>query len=140
MNEHLGMNNFDSEFATELDSAEPNRGADRDSMLLKAVLKFPTSGEEGEVRIRNLSAGGLMAEVSAAAVRGEKVEINLRTIGWIRGTIAWISEGRMGIAFDHPIDPKSARNPIGQNNDSIAPYLQKLAKQQVTDKSKLRRI
>ncbi len=136
MNEPLGMNDFDSEF----DSAEPNRGADRDSMFLKAILKFPASGEEGEVRIRNLSAGGLMAEATTSTARGDKVEINLRTIGWIRGTIAWIAEGRMGIAFDHAIDPKSARNPVGQNNESIAPYLQKLAKQQVPDKNKLRRI
>jgi PilZ domain len=136
MNEPLGMN----EFASEFDNAGPNRGTDRDSMFLKAVLKFPTSGEEGEVRIRNLSAGGLMAEASTLAARGDKVEINLRTIGWIRGSIAWITEGRMGIAFDHPIDPKSARNPVGQNNETIAPYLQKLGKQQLTDKTKLRRI
>ena len=58
------------------------RGLDRDSLLLKAILRFPRTKEEGEVRIRNLSAGGLMAEAPLRIARGEIVEIHLRSIGW----------------------------------------------------------
>jgi hypothetical protein len=123
-------------------AAEANRNEDRDSLFLKAILRFPTSDVEGEVRIRNLSAGGLMAEAPVRVARGEKVEINLRTIGWISGSVAWVTEGRLGIAFDYPIDPKAARNSVGNNNVELPHYLQKLDQvvTKATDPSKLRRI
>ncbi|MBL0925707.1 MAG: PilZ domain-containing protein [Sphingomonadaceae bacterium] len=114
------------------------RGMDRDSLLLKAVLRFPNAGEEREVRIRNLSAGGLMAEVPVRVVRGEPVEINLRSIGWISGHVAWVTEGRLGIAFDHPINPKDARKPVGTVELEIPPYLKKLNNPAAP--SKLRRL
>jgi hypothetical protein len=135
MNEAFGNKAVDS-------AAEVQRNEDRDSLFLKAVLRFPTSDVEGEVRIRNLSAGGLMAEAPVRVARGEKVEINLRSIGWISGSVAWVTEGRLGIAFDHPIDPKSARNSVGSNNVELPFYLQKLdqAATKATDPSKLRRI
>jgi len=102
------------------------RGLDRDSLLLKAVLRFPRTKDEGEVRIRNLSAGGLMAEAPLRVARGEAVEIHLRSIGWISGHVAWVTEGRLGIAFDHPINPKDARKPVGTTEHEIPTYLKKL--------------
>jgi len=102
------------------------RGLDRDSLLLKAVLRFPRTKDEGEVRIRNLSAGGLMAEAPLRVARGEAVEIRLRSIGWISGHVAWVTEGRLGIAFDHPINPKDARNPLGTTEHEVPTYLKKL--------------
>jgi hypothetical protein len=110
------------------------RGMDRDSLLLKAILRFPGAGEEREVRIRNLSAGGLMAEVPIRVVRGEPVEINLRSIGWISGHVAWITEGRLGIAFDHPINPKDARKPVGTAELEMPNYLKKLNNPAVPNK------
>lgn len=102
------------------------RGLDRDSLLLKAILRFPRTKDEGEVRIRNLSAGGLMAEAPLRVSRGELVEIHLRSIGWISGHVAWVTEGRLGIAFDHPINPKDARKPVGTSEHEIPNYLKKL--------------
>lgn len=102
------------------------RGTNRDSLLLSATLRFPRSKDEREVRIRNLSAGGLMAEVPVRVARGEPVEIHLRSIGWISGHVAWITEGRLGIAFDHPIEPKAARKPVGSGEMELPPYLKKL--------------
>jgi hypothetical protein len=135
MNEALGNMAADS-------AAEAKRNEDRDSLFLKAVLRFPSSDIEGEVRIRNLSAGGLMAEAPVRVARGEKVEINLRSIGWITGNVAWVTEGRLGIAFDHPVDPKAARNSVGGSNVELPRYLQKLdqAATKAIDPSKLRRI
>lgn len=115
------------------------RGMDRDSLLLKAVLRFPASQDEREVRIRNLSAGGLMAEVPVPVSRGEAVEVNLRSIGWITGHIAWVTEGRIGIAFDHPINPKDARKPVGATESELPNYLKKL-NTPVISPSKLRRV
>jgi PilZ domain len=114
------------------------RGLDRDSLLLKAVLRFPRTKDEGEVRIRNLSAGGLMAEAPLRIARGEIVEIHLRSIGWISGHVAWVTEGRLGIAFDHPINPKDARKPVSTNEHEIPNYLKKLNNPAAP--SKLRRL
>lgn len=102
------------------------RGMNRDSLLLKAILRFPNGTDERVVRIRNLSAGGLMAEVPIKVSRGERVEINLNSIGWVTGHIAWVTDGRVGIAFDHPINPKDARKPVGVSKLEIPPYLKKL--------------
>lgn len=115
------------------------RGMDRDSLLLKATLRFPVSKDEREVRIRNLSAGGLMAEVPVQVSRGEPVEINMRSIGWITGHIAWVTEGRIGIAFDHPINPKDARKPVGASELELPSYLKKL-NTATAPSSKLRRV
>lgn len=109
-----------------IDNSAAKRGANRDSLLLKAVLRFPSTKHEGEVRIRNLSAGGLMAETPERVSRGEPVEIHLRSIGWITGHVAWATEGRLGIAFDSPIDPKDARKPVGVTEQELPPYLRKL--------------
>lgn len=108
------------------DTASAKRGMDRDSLFLKAILRFGGSAIEHEVRIRNLSAGGLMAEAPLQVARGERVEINLRTIGWITGNVAWVTEGRVGIAFDHTINPMDARKPVGNSESDLAPYLKKL--------------
>lgn len=116
------------------------RSQDRDSLFLKATLRFASTQEEGEVRIRNLSAGGLMAEAAVQVPRGEKVELKLRNIGWIRGTVAWVAEGRIGIAFEHPIDPKLARKPVGNVQPDLPHYLNKLNKKQERSKRNLRRI
>ncbi len=102
------------------------RGMDRDSLFLKAVLRFPNTKDEHEVRIRNVSAGGLMAEIPTNAPRGERVEIKLHSIGWVSGHIAWVTDGRMGIAFDRPINPKDARKPANAGVRELPLYLQKL--------------
>lgn len=119
--------------------AAVKRSMDRDSLLLKAVLRFPVAQDEREVRIRNLSAGGLMAEVPIQVSRGEAVEVHLRSIGWITGHIAWVTEGRIGIAFDHPINPKDARKPVGATESELPNYLKKL-NVPIVPPSKLRRV
>ena len=123
----------------ESSAADAKRGDGRDSMLLKAILRFQTSRED-EVRIRNLSAGGLMAEAPIPVARGEKVEVNLRNIGWISGSVAWVSEGRLGIAFDHPIDPAEARKPVNNSDNDLPRYLQKLNQMTAPKPTSLRRV
>ena len=86
--------------------ADVKRGQNRDSLFVKAVLRFPVSGDEREVRVRNISSGGLMAEAPLRTPRGDPIEVHLRNIGWVSGKVAWVAESRFGIAFDYPIDPK----------------------------------
>ncbi len=121
-------------------SGVAKREIDRDSLFLKADLRFTSSNAQGEVRIRNLSAGGLMAEAPVQVARGEKVELNLRNVGWISGVVAWVAEGRIGIAFDHPIDPKAVRKPIGQSESDVPYYLKRIDIQQEKSRRNLRRV
>jgi hypothetical protein len=88
------------------------RAQDRDSLLLTATLRRVGRGDPVPVRIRNLSAGGLMAEHGPVLPVGAEVEIDLRGVGLVRGTVAWSTEGRIGVAFVEEIDPKAARKPV----------------------------
>ena len=88
-----------------------HRQLSRDSLFLMAELRVP--GQEGlaRVKVRNLSAGGMMAEGAVRAVRGTLIEVNIRNVGWVEGAIAWVQDDRCGIAFSEDIDPMIARAP-----------------------------
>ncbi|GAA4763002.1 hypothetical protein GCM10023219_04080 [Stakelama sediminis] len=92
----------------------------RDSLFLSATFRCDDLKQRGgdsggaQVRVRNLSAGGVMVELGRALDRGTAVEIDIRGIGWVSGTVAWSTDGRIGIAFAREIDPRKARKPVGQ--------------------------
>lgn len=85
------------------------RQVDRDSLFLLAQLRVDGQDQMYRVKVRNLSAGGMMAEGDAQVLRGALVEIELRNIGWVEGTVAWKQGNRFGIAFVDEIDPRVAR-------------------------------
>ena len=89
-----------------------HRQLSRDSLFVMAELRVPGQDALARVKVRNLSAGGMMAEGAVRAVRGTLVEVNLRNIGWVEGAIAWVQGDRCGIAFSDDIDPMIARAPI----------------------------
>jgi hypothetical protein len=89
------------------------RQIERDSLLLLAQARVDGAGGEYSVKVRNLSAGGMMAEGKAPVARGSLVSVALRNIGWVDGTVAWKQDDRFGIAFVEEIDPKLARAPVG---------------------------
>ncbi|WP_226018146.1 PilZ domain-containing protein [Novosphingobium sp. FKTRR1] len=98
-----------------------HRQLGRDSLFLTADLRLFGSGGEHKVRVRNLSAGGMMAEGNVKVSRGTVIEVNLRNIGWVDGTVAWIQDNRFGIAFAEPIDPKLVRAPASTQPDAVVP-------------------
>lgn len=105
---------YSDEF-TGVDSASSSgagRDGGRDSLLLAASLKLASMAVPVTVRVRNLSSGGLMVEFAGRAEIGDAAEVDVRGIGPVTGRVAWIAEGRMGIAFDQEIDPKKARKPV----------------------------
>lgn len=95
------------------DTGEGARKVDRDSLFMTGHLHLEGGGAPIDVRIRNLSAGGLMAEPNAAVTNGQRVSIELRNLGLVPGRIAWANDRQFGIAFDQPIDPKIVRRPVG---------------------------
>lgn len=84
----------------------------RDSLFVMADLRVDGLEGEHRIRVRNLSAGGLMAESELDVQRGQLVWTNVRGIGWVEGSVAWVQDSRFGIAFLKEIDPRIARAPI----------------------------
>lgn len=88
---------------------EKNRIQSRDSLFLLAEVSVAGVIDKEKVRVRNLSAGGMMADGDFGLQRGAAVQINLRNIGEVTGQIAWTGNGKFGIAFDSIIDPQKVR-------------------------------
>lgn len=88
------------------------RRDERDSLFVFAKLKHEDQSGEGQmVRVRNVSSGGLMADAPDDFRQSARVEVTLEGVGMVRGSVAWAESGRIGVAFDHPIDKTLARKP-----------------------------
>ena len=87
------------------------RAETRDSLFLLAAL-CRAGQADVPVKVRNLSNGGMMVEGNGLFLRGEAIEADLRGVGRVPGKVAWTASGRIGIAFDAPIDAKLARKPV----------------------------
>ncbi|TVV71056.1 PilZ domain-containing protein [Sphingomonas solaris] len=93
-------------------AARSRRAAPRDSLLLHATLQRVGDEAPLTIRVRNLSPGGMMAEVGTPFEPGDRIAIDLRGVGPLEGTVAWREIGRVGISFDREIDPHAARKAV----------------------------
>ncbi len=84
----------------------------RDSLFVMADLRLDGSEETLRIKMRNLSAGGMMGEGNVRVTHGTVVWVEIRNIGWVEGSIAWVQDKRFGVAFREEIDPKLARPPL----------------------------
>jgi hypothetical protein len=99
---------------------ESQRRDPRDSLFVLARIKVEGDAGEGtSVRVRNVSSGGLMADVPDDYRPGMRVEIALEGIGEVAGSVAWAEAGRIGVAFDHPVDKSRARKPKASKPDEL---------------------
>ena len=80
-------------------SSVDTRQIPRDSLFLMASLRLDGDEQQYRVKVRNLSAGGMMAEGQIRMARGSLVSVDLRNIGWVKGSVAWVQDNRFGIAF-----------------------------------------
>jgi len=87
------------------------RQVNRDSLFLLAQVRVDGQDAVTRVKVRNLSAGGMMAEGDSKVVRGSLVAVELRNVGWVEGSVAWKQGDRFGIAFVDEIDPAVVRAP-----------------------------
>lgn len=86
-----------------------HRQVGRDSLFLMADVRIEGQAGDHRVKVRNLSAHGMMAECTVRVTPGAGVEVNLRNVGWVPGRVAWIQDNRFGIAFLEEIDPRLVR-------------------------------
>jgi len=99
------------------DDEQGQRQEKRDSLYLNAEVAIDGRASFA-TRVRNLSAGGMMIDVTCDQVPGTPLVAEIRGIGEIGGRIAWSSPGRAGVAFNEEINPRLARksNAAGQRD------------------------
>lgn len=88
------------------------RTVSRDSLFLLAYVKVEQDDDVHKIRVRNLSDGGMMGEGDIRVQRGNRLTIEMRNVGKIAGSVAWVQDDRFGVAFDEEIDSRRARQPL----------------------------
>jgi hypothetical protein len=78
------------------------RGDERVSAMLR-IGKLMNGGGDQLIRIKNLSAGGLMGIVNRAPEIGEQVSVELSSQR-IPSSVVWIREDVVGLKFDQDVD------------------------------------
>lgn len=89
-----------------LSTAVPRPPERRNEERVAAILrdaKLSSSLGEQLVRIRNVSAGGLMCDIAGPPPVGEQVVLELSSQK-IPGSVVWIREGMMGVKFEQNLD------------------------------------
>ncbi len=100
-----------------MDGSESRQVA-RDSLFVMAEMRIDGSGNVYRIKVRNLSAGGMMGEGSVRVSSDATVWVNVRHSDWIEGTVAWVHENRFGVAFREEIDPGFVRTPVAADSGS----------------------
>mgnify|MGYP002778315777 CR=1 FL=1 len=93
------------------------RGEARDSLFLMADVRAAGWPEAVRVKVRNLSAGGLLAESPHQVAVGTVLTVQLPNLSSLPARCVWSGENRFGIAFDHDIDPQAVRRKVGSRTD-----------------------
>jgi hypothetical protein len=96
---------FDSTtFSLTTDVPRPvERRTDERVVPLLRVAKLVTDVGERLARVRNISAGGVLAEVADCPQVGTHLLLELSSQK-IPSTVIWIREGLVGLKFDHAVD------------------------------------
>jgi len=79
------------------------RTDERVSAMLRVAKLTDAAGEQQLVKVKNLSAGGLMAIAGNAPEIGQHVEIELSSQK-IPASVVWIREDMIGLKFDQDVD------------------------------------
>ena len=98
------------------DKKQGQRHEKRDSLFLTAEVAID-GGTPFWTRVRNLSGGGMMIDVTRDQLPGTPLVAELRGIGEITGRIAWSLPDRAGVAFSGEIDPRRARKNSGAKEE-----------------------
>lgn len=105
------------------ETVHETRDKSRESIFLGAVINLGNQRQSLNVRVRNISSGGMMIDLAGPHPKGLVVVAEMKGIGEVRGRIAWSTENRTGIAFERTVDPKLARHTPAQS--PTVPYYAK---------------
>ncbi|HWU92850.1 MAG TPA: PilZ domain-containing protein [Sphingomicrobium sp.] len=79
------------------------RDEDRVTPMLRIAKLTQASGEQQLIRVKNLSAGGVMAIVSTGPEPGEHVSLEMSSQK-IPATVVWVRDELAGFKFDQNVD------------------------------------
>lgn len=82
------------------------RQAARENLTLIADMRVDGLDGDHTIKVRNLSASGMMGEGPIDMMRGAGVAVRFRYADWTHGSIVWVQSDRFGIAFRDEIDPE----------------------------------
>lgn len=86
------------------DSADANRREDTRYKTVMRVAKLFVRGRETLCLVRNISAGGLMAQVYQPFNPADRLEIEFASELRVAGEIAWVEDPHVGVRFDQKIE------------------------------------
>lgn len=86
------------------EAGDEHRHSERKVVTVRWVAKL--SGEKGQelCLIRNISAGGVMANIYSAHDVGEHIALEIRSGQMLEGEIVWLRDGCIGVRFHAEID------------------------------------
>ena len=74
----------------------------RHRLMRRALASI--DGETVEVRLRNISSMGALAECPQAVAPGTDLTIDIVGVGPVRGIVRWAQSGQFGVQFEGPFD------------------------------------
>ena len=89
--------------STAVPRPEEKRDDPRNLATLRLAKLVQACGQEQLIRVRNVTAGGLMAELGHPLIVGEQVAVEL-SAQKIPASVVWTREGTVGIKFEQNID------------------------------------
>ena len=82
----------------------PERRREQRHLTILRVGALIIGGERELCLVRNISAGGVMAHVYREIPIGTRVEVEIKNDEPLAGTVIWVDESNIGVAFDEVID------------------------------------
>jgi hypothetical protein len=81
-------------------TSDANRRRDKRHMTVFQVAKLITARSQELCLIRNISAGGLMAEVYLLLAVGEPISVEFKAGEKVSGKVVWVKDRSIGMQFD----------------------------------------
>ena len=85
-------------------AATEQRRAVREASFLLADVQVAGEDSACRVKVRNLSALGMMGEGPIKVVPGSRIHVKFDQSAEVKGAVAWVQQGRFGVAFDEEVD------------------------------------
>jgi diguanylate cyclase (GGDEF)-like protein len=74
----------------------------RHRLMRRAITAI--DGETIEVKLRNISSMGALAECELAVAPGDELTMDIVGVGPVRGIVRWAQSGKFGVQFEHEFD------------------------------------
>lgn len=101
--DHIAFESTTFSLSTAVPRPSERRTDERMIAMLRVAKLTDAAGREQLIRVRNVSAGGLMAEVGHPVQVGDAVDIELSSQK-VSSSVIWVREGTAGFKFDQNID------------------------------------